>query len=175
MNNYLSINTLKSVADHLPEKIIASAGVTSVTSALGIQIQLLAILFVVEVLDILSRWWAESYRCFKALYPQTPCDLWRCIRFMRQAHRWRFFRSDVMRSKAISKLFTFGIILLFSSLCDIAMRLAGGSAFAQLLPLCTVILCLSESLSILENLNECDISIAQEIMLIVKKRKDQIK
>ena len=39
MNNYFSMNTLKSVTEHLPAKIIASAGVTSVSSALGIHLQ----------------------------------------------------------------------------------------------------------------------------------------
>ncbi len=39
MNNYFSMDTLKAVADHLPEKIIASAGVTSVASALSYLIQ----------------------------------------------------------------------------------------------------------------------------------------
>ena len=36
MNTYFSMNTLKSVTEHLPEKLIASAGVTGIASALGI-------------------------------------------------------------------------------------------------------------------------------------------
>ena len=31
MNTYFSMNTLKSVTEHLPEKLIASAGVTTST------------------------------------------------------------------------------------------------------------------------------------------------
>ena len=54
MNTYFSINALKSVGEHLPEKLIASAGVTSIASALGIHFQLLGIFFVLEVLDVLN-------------------------------------------------------------------------------------------------------------------------
>ena len=36
MNTYFSMNTLKTVGEHLPEKLIASAGVTGIASALGI-------------------------------------------------------------------------------------------------------------------------------------------
>ena len=36
MNTYFSVNTLKTVGEHLPEKIAVSAGVTGIASALGI-------------------------------------------------------------------------------------------------------------------------------------------
>lgn len=36
MNTYFSMNTVKSVTEHLPEKLAASAGITGILSALGI-------------------------------------------------------------------------------------------------------------------------------------------
>ena len=47
-------STIKSVTDKGTEKLIASAGVTSIASALGIHFQLLGIFFVLEVLDVLN-------------------------------------------------------------------------------------------------------------------------
>ena len=52
MNTYFSMNTLKSVGEHLPEKLIASAGVTGIASALGIHFQLLGVFFLLELLDV---------------------------------------------------------------------------------------------------------------------------
>lgn len=175
MNTFFSMNTLKSVAEHLPEKLIASAGVTSISSALGIHIQLLFIFCILEVLDVFSRWIALSSRLWKDMYPQSPANVWVYIKFIPATHRWRYIQSGKMRTQFISKISTFCIILLFASLCDVAMRLAGGSAFAQLLPLVTAIISFTELLSCLENLAEANVDVAKEIMQLVKKRKEQIK
>lgn len=175
MNSYFSMNTLKSIGEHLPEKIIASAGVTSIASALGIHIQLLGIFFLLELLDVLTRWIALSCQLWKSMYPQTPGNVWKYIKFFWQAHRWRYIKSEAMRTQFISKISTYCIILLFTSLCDVAMRIAGGSAFAVLLPLVCAISCFTELLSCLENLAEADVNVAKELMTIIQKRKDQIK
>lgn len=169
------MNTLKSVTEHLPAKVVASAGVTSVSSALGIHVQLLGIFFILEVLDILTRWIALSAQLWKSMYPQTPGSVWQYIKFFWQAHRWRYIKSEAMRTQFISKISTYCIILLFSSLCDVAMRIAGGSAFAVLLPLVCAISCFTELISCLENLAEADVNVAKELMQILNKRKEQIK
>ena len=36
MNNYFSMQTVKTVGERLPEKLAASAGITGILSALGI-------------------------------------------------------------------------------------------------------------------------------------------
>lgn len=174
MNNYFSMNTLKSVGEHLPAKVIASAGVTSVSSALGIHLQLLAIFFVLEVLDVFTRWIALSAQLWKDMYPQTPGSVWQYIKFIYQGHRWRRIKSEAMRNQFISKISTYCIILLFASLCDVAMGLAR-FPMAFLLPAITGILCCTELLSCLENLAEAGVNVATELMSIVKKRKEQIK
>lgn len=175
MNTYFSMNTLKSVGEHLPEKLIASAGVTSIASALGIHFQLLGIFFVLEVLDVLTRWIALSAQLWKDLYPQTPGTVWQYIKFIYQGHRWRRIKSEAMRNQFISKISTYCIILLFTSLCDMAMRIAGGPPISVLLPLVTAILSCTELLSCLENLAEAGVNVAGELIAIVKARKDKIK
>ena len=174
MNTFFSTNTLKYVAEHLPQKIIASAGVTSVSSALGIHIQLLVIFFVLEVLDILTRWIALSCGLWKDMYPQTKGTVWQYLMFCYQAHRWRRIKSEAMRNQFLSKISTYCIVLLFASLCDVAMAIAH-FPLGLLLPAITGILCCTELLSCLENLAEADVNVAQDLMKIVKSRKDQIK
>lgn len=175
MNTYFSAKALKSVAEHLPQKVIASAGVTSIASALGIHFQLLGIFFVLEVLDVLTRWIALSAQLWKDMYPQTPGTVWQYIKFIYQGHRWRRIKSEAMRNQFISKISTYCIILLFTSLCDMAMRIAGGPPISVLLPLVTAILSCTELLSCLENLSEADVNVATDLMSIIKKRKEQIK
>ncbi len=174
MNTYFSMNTLKSVTEHLPAKMVASAGVTSVSSALGIHLQLLAIFVVLEVLDILTRWIALSAQLWKDMYPQTKGTVWQYMKFCWQAHRWRYIKSEAMRNQFISKISTYCIILLFASLCDVAMGLAK-FPMAFLLPAITGVLCCTELLSCLENLAEAGVNVATELMAIIKKRKEQIK
>lgn len=174
MNTFFSMNTLKSVGEHLPEKMIASVGVTSVASALGIHFQLLFIFFILEVLDVLTRWIALSAQLWNDMYPQTKGTVWQYMKFCWQAHRWRYIKSEAMRNQFISKISTYCIILLFASLCDVAMSLAK-FPMAFLLPAITGILCCTELLSCLENLAEAGVNVAAELMTIVKKRKDQIK
>ena len=52
MNTYFSMHTVKSVGEHLPEKLIASAGVTGIASAFGIHLQLLGVFFLLELLYV---------------------------------------------------------------------------------------------------------------------------
>ncbi len=147
---------------------------TSVASALGIQFQLVVIFFVLEVLDVFTRWIALSAKLWKDMYPQTKGTVWQYIKFCWQAHRWRYIKSEAMRNQFISKISTYCIILLFASLCDVAMMIAK-FPLAFLLPAITGILCCTELLSCLENLAEAGVDVAKELIDIVKKRKEQIK
>ena len=52
MNNYFSMHTVKTVFEHLPEKLAASAGITGILSALDIHAQLVGIFFLLELLDV---------------------------------------------------------------------------------------------------------------------------
>ena len=173
MNNYFSIETARSVCEHLPAKLLAGAGVATITDAMGVHLQLIFIFLLLEILDVFTRWIALSAKLWHDMYPQTPGSVWQYVRFIRQAHCWRYIKSEAMRNQFISKIGTYCIILLFTALCDVAMILAKGPAF--LLPIITAVLSCTELLSCLENLNECGVSVAGELVAIVKKRKDGIK
>lgn len=175
MNTYFSMHTLKSVTEHLPEKLAASAGITGILSALGIHAQLVLIFILLEVLDVFTRWIALSAQLWKDMYPQTPGTVWQYVKFIYQSHRWRYIKSEAMRNQFISKISTYCIILLFTSLCDMAMRIAGGPPISVLLPPVTAILSCTELLSCLENLSEAGVNVAGGLIAIVKARKEKIK
>ena len=173
MNNYFSMSTLKSVCEHLPAKVVASAGVTSVSSALGIHLQLYIAFAFLMALDTLTRYLAQTATWWGCVYPQTPYTLYDLWKFRSQSRKWRFFKSNEMRKKFVSKFGTYIVILAGASVCDISMSLAKGFAFA--LTVATTFLSITELCSILENLQECGVQEVQGILTILNKRKEQIK
>lgn len=173
MQNYFSMNTLKSVAEHAPAKVAASAGITTLASAMGVHLQICLLFIAVLVLDVLTRYIAQSAKLWHDLYPQTTGTVYDYWRFRVQARKWRYFESDKMRKKFISKCGTYAIILLVFSVCDVAMLLARSQAF--LVSLGTLFLACTESISILENLQECGVAEAQALLTIINKRKENIK
>lgn len=173
MENWLSAQTIKAVAQHLPEKLAASAGITGILSALGLQAQLFLIFALLEGLDIITALIAASAKLWHVMYPQTPGTLWDFWRFRTQARKWRYIKSDIMRKKSASKLCTYGLMLMVCALCDTAMQIAGSPRF--LLSIFTCILCLTETISVCENLDVAGYDAVRQLMDIVKVRKEKIK
>lgn len=173
MNNYFSMNTLKSVGEHLPQKIIASAGVTSVSAILGVHIQLYIAFVLMMALDTLTRYLAQTAKWWVCVYPQTPYTMYDLWKFRTQSRKWRFFKSGEMRKKFVSKFGTYIVILCAASVCDISMSIAKGFAFC--LTVATTFLSITELCSILENLQECGVKEVEGLMKIIQKRKEQIK
>ena len=173
MQNYFSATTFKNVIEHTPEKLAASAGVTTLVSAMGVHFQISILFVAVLVLDLLTRYIAQAAKLWHDLYPQTPGTVYDYWKFRVQARKWRYFRSDEMRKKFISKCGTYAIILLVFSVCDVAMIIGRSQPF--LVSLGTLFLACTESISILENLQECGVKEAQQLLAIINKRKDAIK
>lgn len=175
MNSYFSIGTLKEVFSHLPAKL----GVAAITVVGGLYEQLVAVIVLITIfcilacLDVATRWWACSAKLWKDLYPQSEGNLWRYMKFMRQSHRWRYFRSDKMRDQFISKIGTYITIILFAVFGDAAMSLVRGIPFLSTIVIS--ILSCTEMISCLENLDECGVSLAKELVALIRKRKEAIK
>ena len=173
MQNYFSVNTFKNVTEHIGPKLVASFGVTSLANALGVHIQICLLFITVLLLDLLTRYLAQSAKLWHDLYPQTPGTLYDFWKFRTQARKWRYYQSTIMRKKFISKCGTYAIILFVFSMCDVAMLIARSQPF--LVPLGTMFLSCTECISILENLQECNVHEAQSLMAIINKRKESIK
>ena len=130
-------------------KIIASLMALVFTDSF---FKLITVFVLLEALDILTRWLAQSKACFKALYPQTQAGVWRYIRFMWQARKWRYIRSDGLRG-GVDKILTYLLLLLTASLVDTALTIGHATAFT--LTTCVVaFLATTEGMSIIENISE---------------------
>ncbi len=131
--------------------------------------KLLLIFACIEVMDVFTRWLAQSKKCYCAIYPQSPCNLLTCVGFLWQARKWRYIRSTGMRN-GCDKMLLYLILLLTSSLVDAALQI--GHAPRMLTTVVVVVLATTEALSILENLSETGIG---TIAVIRDKFKEKIK
>lgn len=128
----------------------------------------LFLLFIaLECFDIFSRWLALSYHCFRAIYPQTPCGLWRALKFMWQARKWRFIRSTGLRDGFCDKMLLYLLLLLVGAFVDTAYSFVNTPRVCS--SVIVTILASTEALSILENLSECN-DIIKKIKLQVKEK-----
>lgn len=123
---------------------------------------ILFLLFIgLEFIDIFTRWIALSKSCWKALYPQTYCSMWRAITFMWQSRKWRFIRSTGLRDGFCDKMPVYLILLLLSATVDACLSIA--HAPRACLTIVVTVLATTEALSILENLSEAGVGVVDKI------------
>lgn len=127
--------------------------------------KLLTILILLNVLDIFSRFLSNSYNCYKSIYPNSPCGLWKAFTFVWQARKWRFIRSTGLRDGFCDKMMLYLILLLVGAFVDTAYAL--GNTPRIMSSIIVMVLASTEALSILENLGECN--------EIIKQIKDKFK
>lgn len=127
--------------------------------------KLLTILILLNVLDIFSRFLSNSYSCYKSIYPNSPCGLWKAFTFMWQARKWRYIRSTGLRDGFCDKMMLYLILLLVGAFVDTAYAL--GNTPRIMSSIIVMVLASTEALSILENLSECN--------EIIKQIKDKFK
>lgn len=131
-------------------------------------IMLLIIFVALEFLDIFSRWLYQSKKCYCAMYSNFPAGLSTYIKFLPQARKWRYINSWGMR-KGCDKIIVYLILLLLSALADGAFMLVHLPQ-RMLLTTVTMVLTITETMSILENLALCDVAVIAEIKDKFKKR-----
>lgn len=130
-------------------KIVAGVIATVLTDSFG---KLIFIFACLEVLDILTRWLAQSKACYRAIYPNMPATMTTYIGWLWQARKWRFIKSDGLRSGA-DKILTYLLLLLTAALADTAFQIGGVKIFTMT-TIVVMFLATTEALSIIENISE---------------------
>ena len=153
---------LNEVTNYIQYKIIAGLIASIFTEDF---FKLLLLFITLEVIDIFTRWLAQSYHCYKALYPQSKCGLYKSLTFLWQARKWRYIRSTGLRDGFTDKMLLYCLLLLVGALVDSAYALAHTPKVLS--SIITVVLSSTEALSILENISEMN--------EIAKKVKEQVK
>ena len=165
--------TLKTVTDKGAEKLVASA-VGATLWDLG---TIFLLLLLLEVIDIFTACIYQSSLLWKKMYDPKIIEkrgtLINYIRWIWQAHHWRFIDSYSLRDGFYSKSIIYFLLIMTGYIIDSVMEIRHAPTLA--LTIVCGVLAITEGISICENLDSAGIKIGGEIRDLLKKRKDGIK
>lgn len=166
--------TLKTIADKGTEKLVASAvGATLVDIG-----TIFLLLMLLEIIDIFTACIFQSSLLWKKMYdPKIVAKRGTLINYVRwiwQAHHWRYVDSYALRDGFCSKTIIYSLLLITGFLIDLILKISHSPIQPALVIVCCV-LSITEGISICENLDSAGIKIAGEIRSLLKKKKEEIK
>lgn len=166
--------TLKTVTDKGIEKLAASAvGATLVDIG-----TIFLLLMVLEIIDIFTACIFQSSLLWKKMYDPKIVEkrgtLLNYMRWIWQAHHWRYVDSYALRDGFCSKTIIYSLLLITGFLIDLILKISHSPIQPALVIVCCV-LSITEGISICENLDSAGIKIAGEIRSLLKKKKEEIK
>ena len=166
--------TLKTVTDKGIEKLAASAvGATLVDIG-----TIFILLMVLEIIDIFTACIFQSSLLWKKMYDPKIVEkrgtLLNYMRWIWQAHHWRYVDSYALRDGFCSKTIIYSLLLITGFLIDLILKISHSPIQPALVIVCCV-LSITEGISICENLDSAGIKIAGEIRSLLKKKREEIK
>ena len=165
--------TAQAITDKGIEKLAVSA-VGATLLDLG---TIFALFIGLELIDILTRCMAMSALLWKNMYGEEIVrkkgNLLNYIKWIWQTHKWRYIDSSALRDGFWSKTIVYFILIFVGFLGDTILMVKHIPQFVLVI-FCGILVC-TETLSILENLDECGVSSVGDIKALIQKRKDQIK
>ena len=166
--------TMKAVTDKGIEKLAASA-VGATLLDIG---TIFLLLMLLEIIDIFTACIFQASLLYKATYDKKIVEkrgsLLTYIKYIWQAHHWRYVDSYALRDGFCSKTIIYSLLLITGFLIDIVLSVS----HAPIQPALTIVCCvlsITEGISICENLDSAGIKIAGEIRSLLEKRKETIK
>ena len=166
--------TLKSVTDKGVEKLAASA-VGATLLDIG---TIFLLLMLLEIIDIFTACIYQASLLYKATYDKRIVEkrgsLLTYIKYIWQAHHWRYVDSYALRDGFCSKTIIYSLLLITGFLIDLVLKISHSPIQPALVVVCCV-LSITEGISICEKLDSAGIKIAGEIRGLLQKRKEEIK
>lgn len=166
--------TMKAVTDKGIEKLAASA-VGATLLDIG---TIFLLLMLLEIIDIFTACIYQASLLYKATYDKKIVEkrgsLLTYIKYIWQAHHWRFIDSYVLRDGFWSKTIIYSLLLITGFVIDIVLSVSRSPIQPALTIVCCI-LSITEGISICENLDSAGIKIAGEIRGLLQKRKEGIK
>lgn len=166
--------TMKEVTDKGIEKLAASA-VGATLLDIG---TIFLLLMLLEIIDIFTACIYQASLLYKATYDKKIVEkrgsLLTYIRYIWQAHHWRYVDSYALRDGFCSKTIIYSLLLITGFLIDIVLSVSRSPIQPALTIVCCV-LSITEGISVCENLDSAGIKIAGEVRSLLQKRKEGIK
>ena len=156
---------IQSVFEYWQYKILAGIWASFWSDELLV---LFCLFIALEFLDIFTRWLALSKKCFRDIYPQTPCSTWRAFKFLWQARSWRYIKSGGLRDGFCDKMLVYMLLLLLAATVDATLAIA--HVPRAFLTIIVTVLSTTEALSILENLSDAGVSVVEKINEKIKEK-----
>lgn len=165
--------TLKSITDNGLEKLMASA----IGATLWDLATIFVLLLLLEIIDIFTACIYQASLLYKATYDKKIVEkrgsLLTYIKFIWQAHHWRFIDSYALRDGFYSKTIVYSLLIVTGRTIDGVMQIGHAPQIALTI-FCGVLAC-TEGISICENLDSAGIKIAGELRNLLQKKKEGIK
>ncbi len=166
--------TLKTIADKGTEKLVASA-VGATLLDIG---TIFLLLMLLEIIDIFTACIYQASLLYKATYDKQIVEkrgsLLTYIKYIWQAHHWRYVDSYSLRDGFCSKTIIYSLLLITGFVIDLILKISHSPIQPALVIVCCV-LSITEGISICENLDSAGIKIAGEIRGLLTKKKEEIK
>ena len=134
----------------------------SLAAAFQIHAELVAAFTLLIFMDLFTKWIALA----KPLTANE--EIWEEIRMIPEAHRQGIINSYTMRTRFVSKILLYLIVVIGSSITDIMFR--GIGAPAPWLQICVGYLAAVELKSVLENLNDAGVTALDGLIEKIKRR-----
>lgn len=129
------------------------------------------VLFAVVVfIDLMAKWIALARKDLDN-HKAADKSLWACVKDIPTAHRNGLINSYAMKTQFLGKVIVY-MIITFPAICiDTAIRISGGHTEFGIMVI--AYLCLTELLSIVENLNDAGVSALSGLIAMIKGKRGE--
>lgn len=157
--------TISFITQEWIEKLIISGTIIAIEKHCVIFIMFTMVVFI----DLIAKWIALAH---KTLQNRKASDqsLIACIKAIPAAHREGTISSYQMKTQFLGKILVYMLITLPAICIDTAIRISGGHT--EFCIMVITYLCLTELLSIVENLNDAGVSMLSGLINIIKGKRD---
>lgn len=158
--------TVSSITTGWIEKLIISGTLIAIEKHCVIFVLFAVVVFI----DLMAKWIALARKDLDN-HKAADKSLWACVKDIPAAHRNGLINSYAMKTQFLGKVVVY-MIITFPAICiDTAIRLSGGHTEFGIMVI--AYLCLTELLSIVENLNDAGVSALSGLISMIKGKRGE--
>ena len=158
--------TVSSITTGWIEKLIISGTLIAIEKHCVIFVFFAVVVFI----DLMAKWIALARKDLDN-HQAADKSLWACVKDIQAAHRNGLINSYAMKTQFLGKVIVYMIITVPAICIDTAIRISGGHTEFGIMVI--AYLCLTELLSIVENLNDAGVSALSGLISMIKGKRGE--
>lgn len=158
--------TVSSITTGWIEKLLISGTLIAVEKHCVVFVLFSIVVFI----DLMAKWIALAHKDLDN-HQVSDKSLWACIKDIPAAHRNGLINSYTMKTQFLGKVIVYMIITLPAICIDTAIRISGGHTEFGIMVI--AYLCITELLSIVENLNDAGVSALSGLISMIKGKRGE--